>query len=299
MFTIMRNHWDDAPGYRRLAYITGALLIATGLAHAVAWLVVGGPVTGPLSWRKPVAFGISFGLTTATLAWVAAYLPVRRGIGWALSVVLCVSTGYEVAWVSVQHTRGVPSHFNDTNALDLGLFIMGAVAVAAAILVIVAVTGAAFIRARAPAPMALAIRSGLVALLGAQAVGLWMLLHGLSLLDGDVTPLTRSMSTYGAAGAMKFAHFVPMHAIQLLAVVAWLLSLSGLTGRRQLRLVALSVVGYAGLFGIALLRTVAGAPPFDPLSASTAGYLAAIALLAGPAVVALAGTYRRITASGG
>lgn len=297
MWHSLRAHWDDAPGYRRLAYVAGAALMACGLVHAGIWAVVGGPADGALSWRKPVTFGVSFGLTTATIAWAAAYLPVRRGLGWLLSVLLCVTTSYEVAWVSVQHARGVPSHFNDTTTLDENLFIAGAVAVAIAILVIAAVTLAVLIGTTAPPPMARAIRSGLLALLAAQLVGLWMLLHGLSLLDDDTGPLTQSMSTYGAAGSMKFAHAVPMHAIQVLAVLAWLLSFAGLTHRRQLRMVTLAGIGYAGLFAIALLRTVAGEPPFDLVSVTMAGYLVAAGLLAGPTVVAAAGAYHRLAGS--
>ncbi|HZD67817.1 MAG TPA: hypothetical protein VFA45_02530 [Actinomycetes bacterium] len=81
-----------------------------------------------------------------------------------------------------------------------------------------------------------------------------------------------SMSTYGAAGAMKDAHAVPMHAIQVLAVQAWMLSRSGLPARRQLWLVALGVAGYAMLFGAVLLRTASGLGPFDPRSASSVTY---------------------------
>jgi hypothetical protein len=98
----------------------------------------------------------------------------------------------------------------------------------------------------------------------------------------------RSMSTYGAAGSMKFAHAVPMHAIQVLAVLAWLLARSGLPQRRQTQLVALAVVGYAGLFGVALGRTSFGLPPVDLLDAWTLGYLLAAGLLAAPAVAAVA-----------
>jgi len=96
------------------------------------------------------------------------------------------------------------------------------------------------------------------------------------------------MSTVGAAGSMKFAHAVPMHAIQVLAALAWLLSLSGLSRRRQTQLVALAVVGYGGLFGVALLRTSFGLAPVGWLDASTFGYLLAAALLAAPAAVAIA-----------
>jgi hypothetical protein len=279
-------------GYQRLTYLVGAVLLATGLVHAVIWAVVGGSVEGPLSWRKPTTFGISFGLTTITLGWLAGYLPVRRATGWIGACLLCASTSLEVAWVALQHARGVPSHFNTATTLDNTLFIMGGAAIAVTALVIAAMTVAAFTRTTAAPPMAWAIRAGLVSLLTAQAVGAWMIVHGLALVDSGADPLTQSMSTYGAAGAMKLAHGVPMHAIQVLLVLAWLLSRSRLSQRRQVGMVALAIAGYAGLFAVTLLRTIEGAGPLDLPSAATAAYLIAAALLAVPVVIALASARR-------
>jgi hypothetical protein len=295
----VRGWWAAAHGYQRLAYLVGAALILIGLAHAALWALTGGSASGALSWRKPTTFGLSFGLTTVTLAWVATYLPVRPAIGWTAAGLLSAAVSYEVAWVTVQHARGVPAHFNDTTVLDERLYVGGAVMVAVAIAVIGAMTLAAFLHITAPAPLAVAIRAGLVGLLAAQATGLWMLLHGQALLDADADPVTASMSTYGAAGQMKFAHAVPMHAIQVLAVLAWLLSRSRLPRRRQTQLVALAVIGYAGLFGVALGRTTAGLAPVAPLDAWTIGYLTAAALLAVPAVAAVAAVaaHRRRTPS--
>jgi hypothetical protein len=288
MLAAVRGWWAAARGYQRLAYLVGAGLILVGLVHAAIWAVAGGAASGALSWRKPTTFGISFGLTTVTLGWVGGWLPVRQAIGWVAAGLLCVATTYEVAWVTVQHARGVPAHFNDTTVTDERLFIGGAVMVAVAIVVIAAMTLAAFVRTSAPAPMALAIRWGLVGLLAAQASGVWMLGHGLALVDADADPVTQSMSTVGAAGSMKFAHAVPMHAIQVLAALAWLLSLSGLPQRRQTQLVALAVVGYAGLFAVAVGRTTFGLAPVELLDASTLAYLLAAALLAAPVVAAVA-----------
>lgn len=292
----VRGRWAGARGYQRLAYLVGAGLILIGLTHAAIWALAGGSASGAVSWRKPTTFGISFGLTTVTLGWVATYLPVRPRVGWTAAGLLCAATSYEVAWVVIQHARGVPAHFNDTTALDERLFIGGAVMVAVAIGVIAAMTLAAFVRTTAPTPMAVAIRWGLVGLLAAQATGVWMLLHGLALLEDDADPLEQSMSTLGAAGSMKFAHAVPMHAIQVLAGLAWLLSRTGLPQRRQTQLVALAVVGYAALFGVALARTSFGLAPVGWLDAWTLGYLLAAALLAAPAVAAVTAHYRRRTA---
>jgi hypothetical protein len=291
--TAVRGWWAEARGYQRLAYVVGAGLILIGLTHAALWALAGGSVSGAVSWRKPTTFGISFGVTTVTLAWVATYLPVRKAVGWTAAGLLGAAVTYEVAWVTVQRARGVPAHFNDTTPLDERLFIGGAVMVAVAIGVIVAMTLAALVHTTAPAPMALAIRAGLVGLLAAQASGVWMLLHGLRLLDADADPLIESMGTYGAAGSMKFAHAVPMHAIQVLVVLAWLLSRSGLPQRRQTQLIAFGVVGYAGLVAVALGRTTSGLAPVDLRNASTLGYLLAAAFLAAPAVAVVNAHHRR------
>jgi presenilin-like A22 family membrane protease len=76
-------------------------------------------------------------------------------------------------------------------------------------------------------------------------------------------------------------------------VLAWLLSRSSLSQGRQVLLVALAVIGYAGLFVVVLLRTAAGLGPFDLRSGSVAGYLVAVVLLAIPVVVAVADVSRR------
>jgi hypothetical protein len=293
MLASLRASWTDAQDYQRLAYLVGLVLVATGVVHAAIWAVVGGTAQGPLSWRKPVTFGFSFGLTDVTLAWVAGYLPMRRRTGWIASVLLCASTALEVAWVSLQHARGVPSHFNNATALDQGLFIMGGVAIAVTLLVVVAMAVAAFARTTAPPPLALAIRSGLLALVVAMAVGVWMIVHGISLVNAGADPATQSMSTYGDAGAMKDAHAVPMHAIQVFLVLAWLLGFSGLRQRTRTRLVGLAVAGYAGLFAVVLLRTAGGLPPFLLDSASTVVYLLTSGLLAATMAIAVVSVSRR------
>jgi hypothetical protein len=139
----VRGWWAEARRYQRLAYVVGAGLILIGLAHAGLWALAGGSASGAVSWRKPATFGISFGLTTVTLAWVTGHLRITDRTRWLLLGPLAAATSYEVAWVVVQHARGVPAHVNDTTPLDEGLFIAGAVMVAVAIGVIGAVAVAA------------------------------------------------------------------------------------------------------------------------------------------------------------
>ena len=69
----------------RACYAVGATLIASGLFHLGVLLVTGGSWQGPVSWRKPITFGVSFGLTLITIAWVASYISLgRRTRTWLL-----------------------------------------------------------------------------------------------------------------------------------------------------------------------------------------------------------------------
>lgn len=56
--------------YQRFAYVCGALLALSGVVHLGVYLVDGGPWGGPISWRKPVVFGLSFGIAIVTLGWI-------------------------------------------------------------------------------------------------------------------------------------------------------------------------------------------------------------------------------------
>jgi hypothetical protein len=285
MRALLLGYWREARPWQRLGYLVGAALILVGLAHLVAWLLVGGAWAGPISYRKPTTFGISFGLTTMTIAWIAGQLRVSDRTGWLLLVPLSVADTTEVVWVSLQRWRGVAAHFNDDTALDELLFVlMGGVAVAVAATVILVVTVLAFTPMRASPSMALAIRAGLLILLAAQAVGGWMIQHGIALADEGATD---GLTTFGASGVMKVPHAVAIHGIQVLPALAWLLSFAALPERRRLGLVRVAALGYLALVVVSLLQTAGGVAPFDVGVVAAVLYLAGVGLLGAALVAAL------------
>src|SRR4029453_11942235 len=168
MWASLIGSWRQARPPQRFAAIVGAALVGAGLAPLVAWLLVGGAWAGPISFRKPTTFGLSFGLTTITLAWVTGHLRISDRTRWLLLGPLAVADTYEVVWVSVQRWRGVASHFNFGTGLDTGLFLVGGAAIAVTVAVIVALTVLAFTAVRTTPSMAVAIRAGLLILLVAQ-----------------------------------------------------------------------------------------------------------------------------------
>jgi hypothetical protein len=271
------GYWRQARPWQRLGYLVGTALIVVGLGHLVAWLLVGGAWAGPVSFRKPTTFGISFGLTTVTLAWVAGQLRISDRTGWLLLVPLAVADTTEVVWVSLQRWRGVAAHFNDDTALDNLLFVvMGGVAVAVAATVILVVTVLSFRAMRASPSMALAIRAGLLILLVAQGVGGWMIQHGLALAEQGATD---GLTTFGAAGVMKVSHAVAIHGIQVLPALAWLLSFAALPEPRRVGLVRVAVLGYVALVVVSVLQTASGVAPFDVGVVAAVLYLLGVVLL--------------------
>jgi hypothetical protein len=276
--------WREARPPQRFAYGAGAGLILVGLAHLAAWLVVGGIWAGPVSFRKPTTFGVSFGLTTITLAWVTGRLGIADRTRWLLLGPLAAADSYEVVWVSVQRWRGVASHFNFDTRLDTRLFLLGGIAIAVTVAVILVLTVLAFTAVQALPSMALAIRAGLLILLVAQGVGGWMIQHGVGpASDGATTGLT----TFGPAGVMKLPHAVAIHAIQVLPALAWLLSLATLAERRRTRLVAAATLGYVALLAVSLLQTAVGLAPLDVGVVAAVLYLVGVGLLAAAFVAAL------------
>lgn len=255
----LRASWEDAEPYQRVTYVVGSLLVAVGVAHLLVWAAVGGPWTGPIGWRKPVTFGVSFGMTTLTLGWMATYLPMARRTGWLLFVPLAVANTIEVAWVSLQRARGVASHFNTDTPLDNALFLANGLAILVTVAVILTLTWRAFTAASGPASMRFGIRAGLVVLLVSMAVGGVMIGNGLTRAAAGGTALT----TFGEAGIMKVPHAVGMHAIQLLPGLAWLLSFTSIPEPARLRLVEVAAAGYGLLVAVSLLQTFTGVAPWD------------------------------------
>ena len=261
--------------YQRFGYVCASLLLLSGLFHLVVFLVDGGGWDGPLSWRKPVVFGLSFGITLATITWLMPFLRTGKVTGWIVVGLFALASLGEVFLVSMQTWRGVASHFNESTSFDGAVFSFMGMLVSLLALLTVYVTIRSFFRMDAPAPLALAIRLGLVLMLVSQAVGAQMIAE-----DGN---------TFGTAGALKVPHAVTLHAVQVLPALAILLLVSTTTERHRLRIVTLGAVGYAVLIASTMLQTYDGRAPLDlsPLTSTIA--LIGIALLLTAGVITLRG----------
>ena len=276
--------WRRAPAPWRLAYAVGTALVLVGLAHGLVWLAVGGPWEGSVSFRKPYTFGVSFGLTTITLAWFADRLDLGHRVGWLLLVPLALANTSEVAWVAVQRARGVPAHFNFSTTLDRALyFIAGGGAIVVTSVVIAVLTVLAFTHRTDEPALTLAIRAGLLLLLVAVAVGVTMTVVGNArAVDGRTEDLVR----WGAAGNMRVTHFLGLHGMQVLSALAvWAAGLQGVV-RRQVRLVAAATVAWAALVLAGTMQWLDGRAVTQVRALDGALVLVAVATLAVVVVLA-------------
>ncbi len=286
----LHTYWAQAEGYQRFLYRVGALLILSGLFHVVVFAVDGGSWAGPVSWRKPIVFGLSVGITAVSIAWFMTFLPLSRRAGWALAGTLAATGALEVFLIDMQRWRGVASHFNDDTAFDEFVFISMGILIGFVAAVIVVVTVRSLITLRAPPSLAWAIRLGLLLMVASQGLGGQIIDNGLDAVD------VAGAATFGESGALKVPHAVTLHAAQVLPAVAWLLLFSHWSERRQTQIVLLVAAGYGGLVAMAMVQTYSGLPPLDLRVASLVLLSASAALIATAVASTLTALYQRGTA---
>ena len=265
--------------YQRFAYWCAALLVLSGIFHLGVYVVDGGAWEGPLSWRKPVVFGLSFSITLATVAWVMSFIRPSRRWGWILVGVYSVAGVLEVALISMQTWRGVASHFNEDTAFDGAVFSAMGMLVSIIALITVVIAVLALWKLDAPPSLALAIRLGLLLMLVSQAVGVQMIVEG--------------GNTFGAEGALKVPHAFTLHVAQVLPALAILLLVSDSTEQRRVRIVGMAAVGYGLVIASVGLQAYAGRAPLDLDVTSTVLVAVGLILMAASALLALGGLTSR------
>lgn len=281
MATTLSDARRGHPGLYGLAVAMAGLAVVL----AVAALVDDRVLLGAPLWVKPLKFAISFALYGGALAWMLGQLrePAMRRTGW----VIVVASMIEMAIIVGQAARGVRSHFNDDTPIDAMLFsVMGATIVG----LWLATLAVALRFLREPGrgrTESLAIRLGLgVALLG-MLEGFAMIAvggHAVGVPDGGPGLAFVGWSTAG--GDLRIAHFVGMHALQLLPLLAAGLAALGRpdsTGRTRLdetsrsRIVLVAAAAYAAFVLLLTWQALLAQPLLAP-DAVTLTALGVIAL---------------------
>lgn len=250
----MRSFWRQGLRSERVAYVVAAVLMVSGIVHLGILLISGASWMGPLSLRKPMTFGLSFGVTLFTVTWVASFLQLTNRVRAILLAAFTAACALETTLVSLQAWRGVPSHFNVETTFDGWVARMLAAGGFVLVAVIVVLTLAAFRPNRtAPVSLRTAIRIGFVALVGSVVAGAFMIARGMTLVFAG-----NPQAAYWTGGVLKPTHAVLMHAILVLPALAWLLSFVRWTEQRRLRVVLLAAAGYVVLAGVVTVGNLVG-----------------------------------------
>lgn len=273
------GYWTQAYSYQKFLYVVGALLLASAVFHTGVLLVTRGSLEGSTSWRKPILFGESFGLTAWSIAWFMTFMPRRPVLGWLFSGPLGLANLGEVFLVAMQQWRGVPSHFNNATSFDEGVFVMMGLLIVATGVAIVGVALLSLFALRAPGSIAWAVRVGMLLLVAGQLFGISM--------------IARGSHTFGAAGNMKIPHALALHAAQVLPLLAWLLLFTDWREARRTRNIFLGATGYAGLVAVTASQAFRSLAPLDLSPALTLAFAFSVALLVAACVDTFWGVQQR------
>lgn len=271
----------------------------SAVVHGVVFIATGGPWEGPVSWRKPILFGFSFGITAITIAFIATALNLRRRTSWIVLGALAVSSTLETALITLQTWRGVPSHFNFSTVFDTSIFIaMGVfVMIVALSLLWLAVLSFTALRPIAPS-LGWAIRAAMVLLIVAQVLGVLIITTGVvpAVMGDEDTVFGPNGVTIGVAGVLKSPHGIALHALQVLPALALLAQCTRWDERRRMLATGSAIVGYALLVAVSTIQAFTG---HTPLGLSTAMFpliLVAVLLVVPAVAMVISFDWRRFKA---
>jgi hypothetical protein len=206
------------------------------------------------AWFKPFKFAISIAAYSWTMCWYCHYIKDFNRVVFSATVILLL--GFEIVYIAIQAARGQLSHFNLSTRLYATLYSLMAVA-ATGVALYTAYIGILFMKSDFPelSPQYVsAIRWGILIFVIFSLEGFVMgarLSHTIGGPDGGSSiPLLNWSTRYGDP---RIAHFIGMHALQVLPFVAcyWLRS------SREVTIVALL---YLCLAGFTLFQALQGRP---------------------------------------
>jgi hypothetical protein len=274
MRTLLADARRGHPGLYWLAAGMAVLALVTAVLAVVdARTLVGAPL-----WFKPIKFSISIALYSLALAWMLGQLRERtmRRTGWLIVAGMVV----EMVIIVGQAARGQKSHFNDDGGLGSLLFATMGATIAVVWLLTLAIALRFLREPGRDRAMSLAIRLGLLVSLVGMAVGFALSInggHAVGVPDGGPGLFFVGWST--TVGDLRIAHFVGLHALQVLPLLAALLAQRSVVDALRTRIVWSVGVGYLGLVLLLAWQAWRGQPLLTP-DATTVGALGLVVLAA-------------------
>jgi hypothetical protein len=280
----------------------GLLMLVVAVPSALGLVVDPRVITGAPAWLKPFKFAVSTAVYSLTLAWIFGYLTdwprMRRVVGWTTAIVFLL----EVGIIDLQAWRGTTSHFNASTLLDGALFTIMGAAIVVQTLVSISVAVALWRQRFGDRTLGWALRLGMaLTIAGASTGGLMTRPTAEQLADaraGRAMPIVGA-HTVGAPdggpgmpvtgwsrehGDLRVPHFIGLHAIQALALVAVGLRRWDRPQDVRVRAMLAAAASYAMLFLVLLVGALRGLSVVAP----DAMVLASLALWAALTVIAFA-----------
>ena len=269
----LRDHlWRASPP---LTAVGALMLVVTG-ASLVGMLVDPRIITGAPAWLKPFKFAVSTAIYSLTLAWIFGWLPdwprVRRVVGWTTAIIFVL----EVAIIDTQAWRGTTSHFNVSTKLNAVLFFIRGGAILLQTLVSVAVAVALWRQRFTDRSLGWALRLGMTltivgaltgplmtrptaAQLADARAGARLTIVGAHTVGGtDGSPGVPVTGWSREHGDLRVAHFIGLHAIQALALIAVGVRRWRAPEAVRVRAVLAAAASYASLYGLLLWEALRG-----------------------------------------
>jgi hypothetical protein len=263
-------------------------------------------VTGAPAWLKPLKFSLSICIYALGFGWLLGQVQGRPRLVRVAALVSAAALWAEIALIALQAARGVPSHFNVSTTFDNVVFQTMAVGILTLWVSQIAIAVVLVRQRFEDAALGHALRLGLLITILGAGVG-WLMTvpsaaqiaemqRGLRALAGahsvggpDGGPGLWLLGWSRDHGDLRVPHFVGLHALQLLPLLALALQrIPGLAARARSRLVLAGAASYLGLVLITLQQALRGQPLIS-LDRITAWALAAwIVGTAAAAALALA-----------
>ena len=283
----------------------GLLMIALLGVAAVGLMIDPRVVTGAPVWLKPAKFAASIAIYTLTLAWVFTYLApwtrTRRIVSRTTVVVMVL----EWAIIALQAWRGTTSHFNMSTALDATLFSVMGGAIILQTFTSVAVAVALWRQHFNDRALGWALRLGMtITIVGALTGGLMTRPTSLQLeqLRAGQAVAVIGGHTVGAVdggpglpgtgwsvehGDLRVAHFIGLHALQALALLALVLGRRRSRDGAPARVVIVAGASYALLYALLVWQALRGESVANPEMTTVVALAAWAAATAGAVWIAL------------
>jgi len=231
---------------------------------SVATLVVGGTLVF-FYYRliKPLNFTVSMAMYLVTVVILLDYLRAsmwwKKVIGWGISISILTA----ITCITMQAARGTTSHFNNSTSFNSAVSsVMDIVDPVNGVFILVLLIFALRFKYDVSRSSQLAITFGLFLFLAGSAIGGVMVAQGQSVVgvapEGPGLPVV-NWSTTG--GDFRVAHFLGIHAIQILPIAGWLIDgLKALPRRAKPTTFMAISAGYVLLMGFLFIQAMNGVP---------------------------------------